>query len=106
MVSRFSDRCPQRLSARGLLDQVPPYVPGSTDEAAFTQAVGKLCGPSAQGAFQSKYGYHAISPDWLLSHRLPSTPEQLDVISCLLDVMRVAGFEVGIIGNEAYAPTK
>jgi hypothetical protein len=90
------------LSKRGLLERVPKYVPGTTDEAAFTREVEHLCGPQTKGAFQSKYGPHALSPEWIKNLGLPTKDEDMEAMSCLLNVTRVAGFEFGIIGNEAY----
>jgi len=91
------------LSARGLLAQVPKYVPGTTDEAAFTRDVEQLCGPQAKGAFQSQYGFHAMSPEWAQKMGMPPKSEYFDVFACLTNVMTVAGFKVMFIGNEAPA---
>jgi len=90
------------LLKRGLLERVPRYVPGTTDEAAFTRAIEHLCGPRAKGAFQSQYGRHTLSPEWMKALRLPSKDENIDALSCLLNVTAVAGFSIGFIGNEAY----
>ena len=94
------------LLARGLLSKVPIYVPGRTDEAAFTGEVEQLCGPRAKGAFQSKYGFHALSPDWMTSLGMPLKPEDQEAFGCLTNVMAVAGFKVGFIGNEAHHTSK
>lgn len=90
------------LAKRGLLDRVPKYVPGMTDDAAFTQAVEQLCGPGTNGAFQSQYGSHALSPEWIKGLGLPPKDEDMEAMSCLLNVTTVAGYRVGFIGNEAY----
>jgi hypothetical protein len=90
-----------RLAARGLLERVPPYQVGMTDEGAFTGAVEELCGPRAKGAFQSEHGFHAISPDWVRRELNPAR-DGGEPLTCILDVTRVAGFEVHFIGN-AYA---
>ncbi len=94
------------LSARGLLERVPKYVQGTTDEAGFTGEVERLCGPRAQGAFQSQYGFHALSPDWVQKMQLPPKPEDEEVFSCLSNVTTVAGFKLGFIGNEAHVTAK
>jgi hypothetical protein len=94
------------LSKRGLMDRVPKYVPGTTDDATFTREVERLCGPRANGAFQSKYGVHAVSPDWVKQMGMPTKAEDTEVLSCLMNVTSVAGFKIGFIGNEAYAPAK
>jgi hypothetical protein len=90
------------LSKRGLLDRVPKYVSGTTDDAAFTQAVEQLCGPKTKGAFQSQYGSHALSPEWMKSLGFPLKEADMEAMSCLLNVTAVAGYGVAIIGNEAY----
>lgn len=89
------------LSSRGLLNRVPKYQKGVTDDGAFTRQVEALCGPKAKGAFQSKYGFHALSPDWAVRQLNP--PDRGDeVLSCLLYVTTDAGFDVAFIGNEYY----
>lgn len=90
------------LGERGMLGRVPEYMPGVTDAGAFTREVEKLCGPRADGAFQSEYGFHALSPSWLDKVGMPLKPENEEVFMCLLKVTRVAGFEVGFIGNAVY----
>ena len=59
------------LAERGLLERVPKYVAGTNDEAAFTREVEHLCGPQTKGAFQSKYGPHALNPEWIRKLGLP-----------------------------------
>jgi hypothetical protein len=86
------------LSARGLLSRVPQYRRGETDEAVFTRQIESLCGPRAKGAFQSQFGFHALSPDWV--KRILFPPDKLDeTLSCLMNVTTAAGFEFGFIGN-------
>jgi hypothetical protein len=94
------------LSARGLLDRVPKYEEGVTDDGAFTRQVEALCGPRAKGAFQSKYGFHALSPEWIRQLGLPPKRKATETLSCLTNATEVAGFKVAIIGNEALAPSK
>jgi len=89
------------LTARGLLNQVPKYQEGITGDAAFTRQVERLCGPQAEGAFQSTFGFHALSPDWI-KRELNPLHRGSDTLFCLLNVTTVAGFQVGFIGNEAY----
>jgi hypothetical protein len=88
------------LAARGLLERVPKYVAGVTDDGAFTREVETLCGPEAHGAFQSQYGYHVLSPDWppALNEEPP------EAFSCLMHVTLFAGYEIGFIGNEVREP--
>lgn len=95
----FKAQARARLSAQGLLNRVPTYQKGITDEAAFTRQVEGLCGPRAKGAFQSKFGFHAVSPQWMMRELNP--PDRGEkVFSCLMDVTMAAGFDVGFIGNE------
>ena len=89
------------LSARGLLDRVPKYQKGVTNDGVFTRQVEALCGPHANGAFQSKYGFHALSPDWVKRELKPSGASG-DTLTCLMNVAAAAGFEFGFIGNEYY----
>lgn len=96
----------QWLSEKGLLDRVPKYVAGTTDDVQFTRAVEKACGPKADGAFQSKYGPHVLSPDWLNKFAMPPKPQDEEVIGCVFHALTLAGFSVGFIGNEAYASPK
>jgi hypothetical protein len=89
------------LSARGLLNQLPKYQKGVTDDAAFTRQVETLCGPHAQGAFQSNFGFHALSPAWV-KRELNPPHRANEVLTCLMNVTTAAGFEFGFIGNEYY----
>ena len=88
------------LAQRGLLERVPKYEAGVTDDAAFTRQVENLCGPRAQGAFRSEHGFHVISPDWMQRTLKPGA-EGFEVFTCLTNAVTVGGFEVGFIGNEA-----
>lgn len=90
------------LSKRGLSERVPKYVSGTTDDTAFTQEVEHLCGPQTKGAFQSNYGPHLLSPDWIINLGLPPKSQDVEAMSCLFNVMTVSGFRVGFIGNEAF----
>lgn len=89
------------LSARGLLTRIPKYQEGLTDDAAFTRTVETLCGPRAKGAFQSKFGFHALSPDWA-KRELNASRHGEEAFYCLMNITAVAGFKFGIIGNEYY----
>ena len=90
------------LSDRGLLERVPKYEPGVTDDETFTRQLEDLCGPRAKGAFQSRYGFHAISPDWVLRSLQP-IERGAEVLDCLTNMAAVAGYKVYFIGNEATA---
>lgn len=88
------------LAAKGLLERVPKYTKGTSDDLAFSREVEKLCGPRAKGAFASPDGPHVLSGAWLERELRPDAPES-DVLACLMNVATVADFRVGIIGNEA-----
>jgi hypothetical protein len=92
------------LAARGILDRVPKYEQGITNDAAFAREIEKLCGPRARGAFHSRFGPHTLSPDWLGREVRKGDVE--DVMGCLMSVSRVAGFDYGFIGNEAASEAK
>ena len=97
----FREQARSWLSARGLLNRLPRYQQGATDDAQFTRQVEALCGPRAKGAFQSTFGFHALSPEW--SKRELDPPERgNEVLTCLMNATTAAGFEFGFIGNEAY----
>ena len=91
------------LAGRGLLDRVPSYVAGTTDEATFTRAVETLCGSHARGAFQSEFGPHVLSPDWLKRIGLPPSSEDEEGFDCVTNVAFLAGFDIGFVGNAALA---
>ncbi|MFL6800742.1 MAG: hypothetical protein ACJ8EQ_03115, partial [Sphingomicrobium sp.] len=63
--------------------------------------VESLCGPRANGAFQSQFGFHALSPDWV-KRNLNPPDKGGEVLSCLMNVATVTGFKFGFIGNEYY----
>lgn len=89
------------LKAHDLLDQLPKYEPGVTDDAAFGRKIEKLCG--ADGALQSRYGPHALSPEWGM-RLVPDVSSEDGHFTCLLNVTWATGFEMGYIGNEQAAP--
>lgn len=94
------------LYARRLLNRVPKYQAGVTDDGAFTRQVEALCGPQAKGAFQSKYGFHALSPEWARQLRIPPKRKGMETLSCLMNATAFAGFTFGFIGNQVLAPLK
>ena len=91
------------LSTRGLLRLLPKINRGVTDDGAFTREIEVMCGRQARGAFQSKYGFHALNPDWVRQLGLPPKRKGMETLSCLMNATTVAGFKFGIIGNEAFA---
>lgn len=91
------------LSERGLLDKVPKFLPGETDDATFSRKLEAICGPAAEGALQSEYGPRTISPQWIKKMSLPFRPEDAEAMSCLMTTASIAGFDLGLIGNEAFS---
>lgn len=94
------------LAARNLLGRVPEYHKGQTDDATFTRQIEALCGPRARGAFQSKYGFHALNTEWMMRMGMPPKPEDSEALTCLFHVAALTDFRVGFIGNEATAPAR
>ncbi|WP_145923378.1 hypothetical protein [Sphingopyxis macrogoltabida] len=90
------------LSKRGLLNKVPKYRAGETNEATFARELEAICGPAAKGALQSRYGPRTISPEWVKKMPLPFRPQDAEAMSCLMAAASVAGWDLGIIGNEAF----
>lgn len=89
------------LKAHKLLDQLPKYEPGVTDDAVFGRKIEKLC--HAGGALTSRYGPHALSPEWAMQHA-PDARVEDGPLTCLLNVTWAVGFKMGFIGNEQAAP--
>jgi hypothetical protein len=89
------------LKAHDLLNQLPRYEPGVTDDAEFGRKVEKLC--RADGALQSRYGPHALSPEWTMQ-RSTDARAQDGPLACLLNVSSATGFKMGFVGNEQAAP--
>jgi hypothetical protein len=83
--------------------KVPKFRAGETDAVEFSRQLEAICGPAAQGALQSSYGPHVISPEWISRIALPHSPEDNEAISCLMETASAADFELGLIGNEAAA---
>src|SRR5260221_3336947 len=94
----FKDEARAWLSARGLLNRVPKYQQGVTDDGVFTRQVEGLCGPQTNGAFQSKYGFHALRPEWIRQLGVPTNRQAIETMSCLTSATRVAGFKGHFIG--------
>jgi hypothetical protein len=97
----FQTQARDWLAARGLLNRLPKYQEGVTNDAGFARQVESLCGPRAKGAFESKFGVHAFSPEWIRRELKPTASDQ-GVFWCLVSATTAAGFKVGFIGNEYY----
>lgn len=100
LSAHFRKEAQAWLAERGLLERVPRYQAGVTDDEAFVRQLEGLCGPRAKGALQSEYGFHAINPDWAQRNFEPFE-EGAEVLACLMNIARAAGFDIGFIGNEA-----
>jgi hypothetical protein len=88
------------LSAHNLLDKLPEYKAGVTNDEEFARKVETLC--RADGALQSSYGAHALSPEWGMEH-LGETTED-GPFACVLNAAWASGFKLGFIGNEQATP--
>ena len=82
------------LATHSLPGKLPEYKVGLTDDEKFAQKIEGLC--RASGALHSRYGVHALSPDYL--HR--GYPTDNGPVACVLNVAWASGFEIGFIGNE------
>lgn len=100
-MTAYRERAAASLSERGLLYKSPKFRAGETDAAEFSRQLEAICGPAAEGALQSSYGPHVISPEWVSRIALPPRPEDDEAISCLMAGAFTADFELGFIGNEA-----
>lgn len=98
----YREKAVDWLSERGLLDEVPRFRAGETDEATLARELESICGPAAEGALQSPYGHHTINPEWVRTMPLPFRPEDAEAMSCLMATASVAGFDLALIGNEAF----
>lgn len=86
------------LAERNLLDRVPTYVRGTSDDGMIARSFETLCGPHATGAFDRR-DTHAFSEEWLRSRLDTTDPAQLEAFTCLLSVAQYTGFEIGFVGN-------
>lgn len=84
------------LAAHELLTKLPVYQAGMTDDEEFARKIETLC--RANGALQSRYGVHALSPEWGMKN--VGDPAEDGPFACVLNVASASGFELGFIGNE------
>ncbi|WP_206243464.1 hypothetical protein [Novosphingobium terrae] len=89
------------LTTHNILNRLPKYESGVTDDKAFAREIEKLC--DADGAFQSQYGPNALSPEWVMQHAANGDPDG-GPMACLMNVTYATGFKMGFIGNERVAP--
>lgn len=92
----------QWLAEQGLSERLPTFEKGVTDENAFSRSAEEVCGPRAKGAFDSAYGPHVLSPHWI-ERELGSGNFDSKAFRCLVSVAQAAGYDVGLVGNEAEA---
>ncbi|WP_298090313.1 hypothetical protein [uncultured Sphingomonas sp.] len=94
------------LRAHHLSDRLPNYRRGVTDDASFARKIETLCG--VEKALQSKYGPHALDPNWTGRHMMTADRSRADRSSegleCLFNVSWATGFDIHFIGNEQSAP--
>lgn len=87
------------LAAHNLLGRLPKYQPGVTNDGKFAERVENLC--NAKGALHSRYGVHALNPDWALRQKDRAVQDQ--ALGCVLSVSWATGYELDFIGNEQFA---
>lgn len=94
------ERARQWLVEQGRLDDLPKYEP-AVGEAAYARELEAFCGEVAEGALQSEYGPHAISPAWAAQKERDDTDfgRVGAAMMCLAMSGEVAGFTVYMIGN-------
>ncbi|SDE67130.1 hypothetical protein SAMN05216557_10199 [Sphingomonas carotinifaciens] len=97
MVSRARDW----LRKHDLLDRLPDYRPGLTDDAAFARKIETLC--DAQGALESADGPRLLNTQWAMQHMTPPDMKT-GPMECLFNATAAAGFDVGFIGNRPNTP--
>jgi len=85
------------LKDHGLLDRLPTYRPGVTDDEMFRREVEQLCG--TQEARRSTDGPHAIDREWPRQRGTDAWSGD-ESMACLLNVTWAAGFKLGFIGRE------
>src|SRR5690606_23826886 len=91
----FPDPAVAWLSSRSLLEKVPKFEAGITDEAEFARKLETVCGPAAKGALQSEYGPHVLNPEWVQELLQPPRGGDEAAIPCLFAAAYVAGFALG-----------
>ena len=88
------------LSAHNLLAELPEYKVGVTNDDEFVRKIETLC--RAGGALHSRYGVHAINPEWVRKHvRIPTKDGPF---ACVISAAMASGFELVFIGNEQSTP--
>lgn len=100
-VASMTSEARKWLKAHDLLDQMPKYEAGVTDDAAFRHEVDKLC--RADGALRSSYDPHTLSSAWIIQHVSDAGLED-GPLACLLNVARATGFKMSFIGNKQAVP--
>lgn len=88
------------LAEHDLLVQLPEYKVGVTNDDEFARKIETLC--RASGALHSRYGVHAINPDWVRKH--VGMPTKDGPFTCVINAAMASAFELGFIGNERSKP--
>ena len=88
------------LAAHNLLARLPEYKVGATNDDEFARKIETLC--RANGALHSRYGVHAINPEW--ARKRVGVPTKDGPFACVISAAMASGFEFGFIGNEQSTP--
>ncbi len=88
------------LTTHHLLEKLPQYEAGVTDDDSFARSVEEICG--ARGALHSQFGVHALNPAWANQQQGP--PEEDGPFACVINAALASGFEFAFIGNEQAKP--
>ena len=102
IAARLKTEAREWLENRKLLERLPSYKLGVTDDVTFTREIEGLCGPEAAGAFQGQFGFHTFDPEW--GSRLKFGENDNNGLACLLNVAWATDFPIGFVGNEMVAP--
>ncbi|WP_440978398.1 hypothetical protein ACQHGV_12350 [Sphingomonas pseudosanguinis] len=90
----------QTLKEMGLLERLPPYVPGKTDDAAFAQQVEVLC--QAKGALHPRATAKAVNPAWF--DRLTYSEIMQGRAKCVIAAILASGFRSAKVNREQAVP--
>lgn len=86
------------LQTHGLLNALPAYRPGKATDIRFARQIEKLC--HADGALGSRYGPHALAPEWIMPRPVERAGEDRAMM-CLLYAAQASGFRLDLVGNES-----
>ena len=82
------------LKRHGLLDKLPPYRKGRTDELAYARKLERICGPRANGAFELDRGVLTLRTTSPAGSEFdPAT------LACLSNALWASGLPTGLLGS-------